>query len=344
MPIQPISVSSPQVAIEAKVRFLQRPDSYPESPARVDTIETHMSWVFLTDDLVYKLKKPVHYDFLDFSTLEARRLDSEDEVRLNRRLAPEVYLGTLPLTADEEGKLQMGGSGEVVDWLVKMRRLPADRMLDHAIRSRSLIEADVERIGTALAEFYLGCPAVELSPAAYREQCVKRVEDNLCELTNPAFHLPVDTVRAVTLAQLELIRSYPELFEHRAAENRIVEGHGDLRPEHICMEPRPVFIDCLEFRRDYRILDPADELAFLSMECERLGGAWVGDILFRTYREITGDWPSDKLLGFYKSYRACLRAKIAIWHLKDAAVADPGKWSALAREYLELAERHAGKL
>ncbi len=110
------------------------------------------------------------------------------------------------------------------------------------------------------------------------------------------------------------------------------------------MEPQPVFIDCLEFRRDYRILDTADELAFLAMECERLGGAWVGDILFRTYGEITGDHPPARLLHFYKGYRACLRAKISIWHLRDTAVTDPAKWSRLALEYLRLAEKYAGRI
>lgn len=339
MPIQPEVVSAP-VAVEAKVRFLLRPDAYPERPERVETVETHMSWVFLLDGYAYKLKKPVRYDFLDFSTLDARRHDSEEEVRLNRRLAPDVYLGTLPLTLGAGGHLQLGGAGEVVDWLVRMRRLPTERMLDHAIRDHTVGEADVGRVAAALARFYLSAPPIELEPAAYRQRLAERVNDNLRELILPAFGLPVDIVQSISSTQLELIQREPGLFDRRAAEQRIVEGHGDLRPEHVCLEPT-LFIDCLEFQRDYRILDAADELAFLALECERLGGAWVGDILFRTYAEITGDQPPERLLRFYKSYRACLRAKITIWHLKDAEVANPEKWSNRAMEYLGLAWKYA---
>jgi aminoglycoside phosphotransferase family enzyme len=339
MPSQPEGVSN-QVAVEVKVAFLRRPDAYPEQPKRVETVETHMSWVFLADGYAYKLKKPVCYDFLDFSTLDARRRDSEEEVRLNRRLAPDVYLGTVPLTLDAQGQLRLGGDGEIVDWLVRMRRLPAERMLDHGIRRRTVTEADVARVAESLARFYLAAPPVELTPAAYRQRLVERVNDNLRELASPAFGLPQDVIRAVSSAQLALIEREPGLFDRRVEEKRIVEGHGDLRPEHVCLEP-PLFIDCLEFQRDYRILDAADEVAFLALECERLGGAWVGDVLFRTYGEIAGDHPPEKLLHFYRSYRACLRAKIAIWHLKDPGMPNPERWSRRAMEYLGLAEQYA---
>jgi aminoglycoside phosphotransferase family enzyme len=339
MPSQPEGVSTP-VAVEVKVAFLQRPDAYAELPNRVETVETHMSWVFLADGYAYKLKKPVRYDFLDFSTLDARRRDSEEEVRLNRRLAPDVYLGTVPLVLDARGQLRLGGPGEIVDWLVRMRRLPAERMLDHGIRRRTVAEADVVRVAEALARFYLSAPPVELAPADYRKRLAERVDDNLRELAAPVFGLPPQVVRAVSSAQLALIEREPGMFDRRVEEKRIIEGHGDLRPEHVCLEPA-LFIDCLEFQRDYRILDAADEVAFLALECERLGGTWVGDVLFRTYGEITGDCPPERLVRFYKSYRACLRAKIAIWHLKDAGMPNPERWSRRAMEYLGLAERYA---
>ncbi|MBI3915832.1 MAG: hypothetical protein HY322_02345 [Betaproteobacteria bacterium] len=132
--------------ITEKVAFLRRPEAYAPAPHRVDVVETHMSWVFLADALVYKLKKPVRYEFLDFSTLEARRLNCQREVELNRRLAPDVYRGTVPLTLRSDGSLRLGGPGTTIEWLVEMRRLPADRMLDAAIRSHSVEPADVRAL------------------------------------------------------------------------------------------------------------------------------------------------------------------------------------------------------
>jgi aminoglycoside phosphotransferase family enzyme len=126
------------------------------------------------------------------------------------------------------------------------------------------------------------------------------------------------------------------------SQGRIVEGHGDLRPEHVCLGPEPLFIDCLEFNRDWRVLDPADELAYLAMECEHAGAPWIGEVVFETYREATGDNPPLPLVRFYKAYRATVRAKLSAWHLKDHPdPADQGKWIARAQRYLELAGRYA---
>src|SRR5690606_21991313 len=119
------------------------------------------------------------------------------------------------------------------------------------------------------------------------------------------------------------------------------EAHGDLRPEHICLTPEPVFIDCLEFKREFRLLDPVDELSFLALECEHAGAAFVGDIVFDTYRHATQDHPPEELICFYKSYRASLRAKLAIWHLKDSPIQQRSKWTYRAKEYLQLAKQYS---
>jgi aminoglycoside phosphotransferase family enzyme len=133
--------STVDIDISTKVAFLRQSASYPGHPSGVDVIQTHMSWVFLTDRLVYKLKKPVRFEFLDFSTLERRHHDCQEEVRLNRRLAQGVYLGVTPLTVDAAGRLHLNGEGEAADWLVKMQRLPRERMLDHAIATGRADEA-----------------------------------------------------------------------------------------------------------------------------------------------------------------------------------------------------------
>jgi aminoglycoside phosphotransferase family enzyme len=327
--------------LEAKVAFLMRPDAYPEAPARVEAVETHMSWVFLTDTHAYKLKKPVRYAYLDFSTVEARHLDCEQEVRLNRRLAAEVYLGVIPLRLDAAGRLSLDGAGETVDWLVQMRRLPAERMLDHLLHSGAGKQAEISHLARRLAHFYATATVDAITPEAYRQSLAGRIEDNLRELGSPEFGLPHDILDDLAGFQRRFLQSHAAQFDRRVKAGRIVEGHGDLRPEHVCLLSEPVVIDCLEFNREFRILDPADELGYLALECERLHAPQVGRWLLESYREASGDSPPDALLHFYQSCRAVLRAKLAVWHLRDDGRHPAGKWVATAREYLELAQRHA---
>jgi aminoglycoside phosphotransferase family enzyme len=334
----------PEVGIAAKVGFLRQPTAYLEPGGRVETVETHMSWVFLTERFAYKLKKPVRYDFLDFRSLQSRRQSCEEEVRLNRRLAPEVYLGVVPLTQDPDGGLRLGGFGEPVDWLVKMHRLPPKRMLDRAIAQGTLTPPQVRDLALFLAEFYRNAPPVAMTAQAYRARLDAEIAANLRHLRDPAYDLPGHLVERPCRAQADFLAAHPALFDRRASDRRIIEAHGDLRPEHICLGPRPQIIDCLEFKREFRILDPADELSFLSLECARLGAANVEPLLFEVYREVTEDALAAELIAFYKGYRACLRAKIAIWHLREPKARTPEKWPALARTYLSLATAEATRL
>lgn len=331
----------PPIPLEAKLGFLQDPRVYPERSTRVETVETHMSWVFLTDAYAYKLKKPVRYDFLDFATIEARRHDCDEEVRLNRRLAPDVYLGTVPLVRDAAGRLHLGGEGEAADWLVRMRRLPADRMLDRLLREGRTTQAEVAGLAGRLARFYASLPAEAVAPEDYRQTLAARIEDNLRELTRPEFGLAADGPARIARAQLEFLAEHAAWFDRRVREGCIVEGHGDLRPEHVCMLAEPVVIDCLEFNRAFRVLDRVDELGYLALECERLGAPQAGRWLLDATLDASGDTPPEALVDFYQSCRASLRAKLALWHLRDDGRHPPGHWVATARAYLELAQRHA---
>lgn len=332
--------------LEGKVRFLEGPEAYPEQPVRVETVETHMAWVFLTERFAYKLKKPVRYDYLDFSTLEARRLDGLEEVRLNRRLADGVYLGIVPLTREggPEGPLALDGEGEVVDWLVKMRRLPSERMLDRAVREGTATEADVRRAASLLAVFYRDAPPMETTPAEYRSRFRRDLEEIRRELSLGEFNLGADRVDRAVEPLLRFVDERGPVLDRRVEAERIVEAHGDLRPEHICLTPEPVVIDCLEFNREFRLLDPADELAFLSLECDRLGARWVGQRFLDAYRDATGDRPPAELLRFYEGFRAGLRAKLAAWHVRDDARRNGAEWLAEAAEYLDWVEDRAPAL
>jgi aminoglycoside phosphotransferase family enzyme len=332
------------IDLDTKVAKLKQIATYPDNPSSVDVVETHMSWVFLTDRYAYKLKKPVRYDFLDYSTLRARRHNCDNELHLNRRLAPDVYLAIVALSVDSSGELMLEQDGEVVEWLVKMRRLPAQRMLDHLIMQQELRTQDLEAAATMLAEFYKASAPVRLDGKSYLNQLKEDMDHNLQELSRGPYELPLELIDTLRGTALDLLRRDPALFEQRAADGSIIEGHGDLRPEHVCLEAKPVIFDCLEFNQGFRIVDAADELAFLAMECDRLGAPFVGQEFFRIYRLVTGDDPPPRLVDFYKASRACLRAKLAIWHTRELEEPQWGKWRDLAMEYLRLAAGYAQRL
>lgn len=334
------AVAAPaEPSLEQKVGSLRTPEAYPAPRRPIDVIETHMSWVFLAGERVYKLKKPVRYAFLDFSTLEARRLNCEREVQLNRRLAADVYYGSVPLVAKNDGALQIDGRGRIVDWLVAMRRLPADRMLDAAIRADRVSADDIRRLAGVLVAFYRQSAPVELDAAAYRARFEADIRGNRAELLAPQYALSAEQVERISAAQSRFLETRSAVLEERARGRKIVDAHGDLRPEHICLTDEPRIIDCLEFNRAFRLLDPVDELAYLAMECERLGAPAVGEAVLRHYLDATGDTPPDALVWFYKTFRACLRAKIAIWHIADHEVREIEKWRGRASDYLAVAER-----
>ena len=329
--------------LACKVAFLSRRDAYPDRPAGVEAIETHMSWVFLTDRHAYKLKKPVRRPFLDFSTIEARRRHCADEVRLNRRLAPAVYLGAVPLVSTAAG-LRLGGPGEVVDWLVKMVRLPSERVLDRGIANGTVERRDAVAIGRVLAGFYRSLPPVRVDPAEYRRRFAADAEASLEAVTAAGGPARIARAGRIAAAQAAMLSRRAAEFDRRVRDGRIVEGHGDLRPEHVYLDGTPSIIDCLEFDYDLRTLDPADELGFLALECERLGAAWIGMEIFATYTTVTQDDPPRPLVDFYQSFRALQRARLAIWHVAEPGRHPPQEWLRRADLYLELGESYAARL
>jgi aminoglycoside phosphotransferase family enzyme len=326
------------VSLEAKLAFLARPESYPERPARVEIVETHMSCVFLLERHAYKLKKPVRRDFLDFSTVEARLADSTEELRLNRRLSPDVYLGIVALTRDVAGRLALAGEGHVVDWLVRMRRLPAERMLDRALASGRACLDDARRLGAVLARFYGRERPIAFAGGAYHERLVRDVRASAAELRRTD-DVDCERVAAVERDLLAFLEGARDAVERRAGERRIVEVHGDLRPEHVDLGPPVLVIDCLEFNRDMRILDPLDELGFLALECELRGAPWFGEAVLESYARTARDPAPPGLVGFYRSSRAFLRAKLAAWHTREPGSRGAAHWRERSGRYLAHAER-----
>lgn len=329
---------SADISVEEKVRFLRRPASYGAAVAEVLVEETHMSWVFLAGERVYKLKKPVRTSFLDFSTVEARERNCREEVRLNRRLAEDVYLGVVPLTLTESGALAIGGDGEPVDWLVLMRRLRRERMLDRAIAAHTVRRDDIVAVADRLSDFYASAAPADLTPDAYVAQFQREQARTRAVLTDPSFDLDGARIEE-SLGRIEhVLCDRAELLKARVAGGHVFEGHGDLRPEHVCLDRPPVIIDCLEFNRQFRLVDPVDELTFLGLECKRIGDGWIGPVLLERYAERLGDAPPPELIAFYWRYRACLRARLSLVHILERDRRKPEKWLPLASQYLALAD------
>ena len=330
-------------ALARKVRFLSRPDSYVPAPETVVTRETHMSWVFMAGERVYKLKKPVCFPYLDFSTIERRAAACRAEDALNRRLAPDVYLGVVPLTEASNG-YAIAGSGQISDWLVVMRRLDESQTLEAALRGHNVSQAQVSRLANILSRFYTHASRVLINPESYLLSLQRAILADRRVLLDAAFDLPRGAIERTVNVQHRFLQKHHGTLTDRVHHQLILEGHGDLRPEHIWLSPPFPIIDCLEFNAHLRTLDALDEIAFLHLECERPGGRWVGDALRRPLSILLNDNPATGLFLFYRIGRAMLRARLSIAHLSDPHPRTPEKWPRLARAYLALAKADAMRL
>lgn len=294
------------------IRTLLAPAAFPWRPATVELIETHISWVFLAGDRVVKIKRPVHLAFVDHSSAERRRVSCEEEVRLNRRLTDDVYLGTVPITRDGE-RLAVGGDGEPFDTATLMRRLPADRMLDTLLASGSVPDDLAELLAHRLIPFHRdAAERCDRETDGSAAAVLAVVTENLDELRGFAGG-PLGALQLALVGESMrafLAESGP-LLEHRVRNGWVRDGHGDLRAEHICFEGGSVQIfDCVEFSRSIRCADVASDLAFLLMDVGRLGEESTASELERRYRGAGFDLPAG-LVRFYRAHRALVRAKIA---------------------------------
>jgi aminoglycoside phosphotransferase family enzyme len=332
------------VAIAEKMRFLSDPGSYPGRERRVEVIETHFSWVFLTSRHAYKLKKPAAGEGYDFRTIAARRRNAIAEVNLNRRLAPKIYLGVVALTRRPGGMLSLGGPGRPVDWLVKMVRLRADRMLDRRLSDGVWHYGEIEAVAARLAAFFADARRVIQPYPRQKAQLRAELLRSLATLSHacdPALRAPA----AYVVRTLDAFLAHrAALFRRRVNERRLIDGHGDLRPEHIYVAGVPVVIDCVEFRPDLRRLDPISEIAFLALECGRFGSTPIAPRLIRRYRNRSGDTPPPSLISFYAAFNAVIRARLAVEHISQPISRTPEEWICRAKSYLAIALKACRRL
>lgn len=333
MPAGPRPAAPP--TLQEKVAFLGDPAAYGPSAGPVARRETHMSWLFFVGETVLKLKKPVRLPYLDFSTLAQREAACRAEYALNQALAPGVYDGVVPLVL-RDGRLALGGEGEVTDWLVRMRRLDQSRTLEARLPAGDLSRRELDDLAGVLTRFYRRARRVHAPPVRRLADWRAAVTYNGRILLDPRLGLPAGRVRAVLAAQRRFLRVRAELLG--AAERwRVIDAHGDLRPEHIWMGPPIRLIDRLEFNPRLRAVDPLDELAFLDLETDRFGAPEVGAHVRRRVTAALGRRDPPELHLFYRSYRAMLRARLAIAHLLEPDPRTPEKWPRQARAYLAIA-------
>ncbi|MCS4504329.1 hypothetical protein NYO91_09600 [Arhodomonas aquaeolei] len=307
-------------------------------PAPADAvIETHLSWVILAGDRALKLKKALHYPWLDYASLAARRHQCREEVRLNRRLAPAVYLGVAAVSATDGGHLVLDGDGPPLAYLVRMQRLPERDCLGQRLGTGGVTPAEVDTLADTLSGFYAARTPFTPPPHAWLEAMRGHIDADSTALGVSRYGLDRALIRRVARDVHGLLDDRADEIGGRLRDGRVVEGHGDLRAEHVYFTPGPTVIDCLEFDRGLRIVDPADELAFLALECHRLGAEWIGPRPLRRYTEVCGDAPGDRLLAAYTGRRALLWAKLAVWHLDRDPARDREKWLERAGTYLTLA-------
>lgn len=279
----------------------------------------------------------------DLTSLRARHDNTLTEIDLNRRLAPDTYLGAIRVVENADGGLCLGGPGQTRDWLVKMKRLPADRMLDVLMAKHeaepSAMHPVMDRLTTELIAFYRDAPATNLRAEELATILDDQQEMNRATLLHPQFAALRTRFDAVFTA-------YDVMFDHffpqlviRAEGGWIRECHGDLRPEHICLSDPPVVFDCLEFNRNLRLVDPFSEIMFLGMECDLLGAGWIKPHLIKALETGLQDRPDSDLLRFYEVIHALLRARLCLAHLLVPKPRKPKKWMPLGLRYLEVAER-----
>ncbi len=332
--------------IRSALKSLLKPEAYPEPTTRVDLVQTHVSWIFLTDTHAYKIKKPVDFGFLNFSSIDRRRFYCNEEVKYNRRLCPDMYVGVVELRKTPTGAGFLG-TGQIIDYAVKMKRLPAEGMLDRLIGNNAVSAAELRAVARMIADFHQTAPT---SPAISEYGGVDRIlriwTENL-ELTVP---FESSTLPAT---ERELIRewvfSFTErnagLFERRIRNGFIRECDGDIHLENICLVNGAIYIfDCIEFSDRFRCCDTASDLAFLLMDLDFHGRRDLTTEAMAAYLDSSGDEEMFALLDFYKIYRAFVRGKVESLKAMDIGIDQQARAAAtqkavryfrLARGYIE---------
>jgi len=327
----------------ALVTALLKPEAYPHNPQRIELVQTQMSFLFLTGDYVYKVKKPVDLGYLDYTTLEKRRFFCRQEVELNRRLSPDIYLEVVPVVRNE-WQIRIGGKGETIEYAVKMRQLPREQMMDNLLPQNRVTEEMVVNVAEKLATFHdKAVTSPEISAYGGLDAITTNTEENFSQ-TKKYVDVSIpsakyDRIKAYTDSFTKSNRS---LFQKRVENGRIKDCHGDLHAAHVCFSDGIHIYDCIEFNDRFRYGDVASEVAFLAMDIDRYQRADLSQAFVNAYVRLTHDKDLLRLLNFYKCYRAYVRGKVESFKFDDPYISQEEKTGVLAaaKRYFELAESY----
>jgi len=326
------------------IQYLLKTNDYPHEVEKTELIQTHISFVVVAGDYVYKWKKPVDFGFLNFSTLEKRKYYCERELNLNRRLCPDLYLDVVTVNL-VDGRYRLGGSGQVIEYGIKMARMPQDRMMTRIIESGRLTKAHLDAIIDVLIPFYQtaeGGSGIEEFGRA--ESVAKNVLENFDQ--TEAFigkgGLSTENFEKIKGYSLKVLAD-TDRFDRRVAAGRVRDCHGDLHSANICLADKVFIFDCIEFNERFRYSDVAADIGFLAMDLDFHGLPELSSYFIGRFIAKSGDDQFMEVLNFYKCYRAYVRGKIGLLTANDpSVVSEPAQtYLEQARKYFQLAERYS---
>ncbi len=326
---------------------LNRPESY-DSPVReIRLIQTHISWVFLTGDFVYKIKKPVDFGFLDFTTLEKRKKFCRKELEINRMFSPEIYIDVLPVNRSDYS-IKINGPGETIDYAIKMKQLPQENLMNELLDKNLIETKTIDSIAEILTEFY---SKTQTFRDPHSIGSFETVRFNWRENFRQTRAFIGETIDQKTFEFIEgrvsgFMEKNRDLFGKRLREGKIKWCHGDLHSGNIFVVDSKVYIfDAIEFNERFACSDIASDIAFLSMDLDFRHRKFLSDYFIKKYIEKSGDSEIEKLLDFYKCYRAYVRGKVLGFRVNDPGIPDPEKKEAAgtAKIYFQLALEYAKK-
>ncbi|MGA8849873.1 MAG: gluconokinase [Dehalococcoidia bacterium] len=329
--------------LPSTIRALLKPQAYPHKPQKIELVQTQMSFIFLAGEYVYKIKKPINLGYLDYTTLEKRYFFCQQELELNRRLCPDAYLAVVPIV-EKKGEPRIEGQGKAIEYAVKMRQLPQDRMMDVLLPRGQVTLEMVARVAEKLVSFHQKAQTNPKIATFGKLDVIRHNCDENFAQTEKYIGITIPK------AQYERIKGYSDnfitnnasLFEKRVKERRIRDCHGDLHAAHVCFTDDICIYDCIEFNDRFRYCDVASEIAFLAMDLDRYQQAGLSRHLVSTYVGLSHDEELLKLLDFYKCYRAYVRGKVESFKLDDPYIPEEEKGRVLtaAQSYFQLADSY----
>ncbi|MCW4053167.1 MAG: phosphotransferase [Candidatus Bathyarchaeota archaeon] len=328
------------------IAALLNPDTYDEDPGRIQLVQTHISFIFLTKNYAYKVKKAVDLGFLDFTTLEKRQYFCDQELELNRRLCREMYLEVVPITRSKSIKIK--GEGEIVEYAVKMVRMPTEKLMSKLLQANQVDEKLIDRLAKIIAGFHSKGEtnrmisefgSISMLKANWEEN-FEQTQDFVTKTISPrSFDLIHERIE-------DFLKNNKRFLENRVKEDKIRDCHGDIHSGNIFVTDKIYIFDAIEFNHRFRYSDVVSDVAFLAMDLDFKGRIALSEFLINRYTMYSQDLQLTRLLAFYKCYRAYVRGKVVSFKIKDSNISSVEKAAALkeAREYFKLALKYTEAL